>query len=331
MKMLLLLTSILVGTGAIIYGHIFLPYKGWKGEKLIVIDSEKTATSIFYKLEKEKIIKDARLALIVYKFMKEPVLRYGKYRFTAPISIKEVIEKLEKGEIVLKKVTIPEGLTMFETARLLASRGISSYNELIAEFNNTSYIKKLDSEAFNLEGYLFPDTYFLNPDQTAAEVANIMVSNFIKKYRLYLSNYVPTGKLRNTVTLASIIEKEAYLDEEKPIIASVYLNRLNEGIKLYADPTQIYWLKLTNRWEGVLTRKHLKINSPYNTYTNFGLPPSPICSPGLESLLATAKPADTPYLYFVSKNDGSHDFSVTLKEHNRKVAKYRQKREMRLK
>ena len=183
-------------------------------------------------------------------------------------------------------------------------------------------ISDLDPEASNLEGYLFPNTYSFAKGTSEDEVVTTLVSTF---RRLFTDEVRPhlapddERTLRQIAILASVVEKEARLDDERPIIAGVYFNRLERGIALYADPTVIYALKQEGRWDGNIRRPDLKLDSPYNTYLYPGLPPGPIASPGLASLRAAAQPAEVPYLYFVSRNDGSHVFASTLAEHNRNV------------
>ncbi len=183
-------------------------------------------------------------------------------------------------------------------------------------------IADLDPDAPDLEGYLFPDTYRFARGTGEAAIVDELVATFRRRYRDRLAGELAPGELRRLVTLASIVEKEARLDDERPLIAGVFANRLRRGMPLQADPTVIYALILLDRWDGNLRRPDLRIDSPYNTYRYPGLPPGPICSPGLASLEAAAAPADTPYLYFVSRNDGSHVFAATLAEHNRNVERW---------
>ncbi len=187
-------------------------------------------------------------------------------------------------------------------------------------------ILDLDPDAADLEGYLFPDTYSFARGAGEDQIVDLMVSTFRRNWEEVLaarSDVEPDP--RELVTLASIVEKEALLDDERPLIAGVYRNRLRRGIALYADPTVIYALKLRGTWDGNLRRPDLELDSPYNTYRYPGLPPGPICSPGLASLLAAADPAQTDYLYFVSRNDGTHVFASTLREHNRNVERWQRR------
>jgi UPF0755 protein len=189
---------------------------------------------------------------------------------------------------------------------------------------NASLVAELDSEAATLEGYLFPDTYALARRAGADAVVSAMVDRFRRSFGAELRDDAARRKmsLREVVTLASLIEKETAAPDERPLVSAVYHNRLARRMPLQADPTVIYALMRAGRWRGNLTRDDLQMNSPYNTYRFGGLPPGPIASPGLRSLEAAVRPAEVPYLYFVSRNDGTHAFAETLAEHNRNVREW---------
>jgi UPF0755 protein len=225
-------------------------------------------------------------------------------------------------------VTLVEGLDIDETVEALAAAGLGESGRLRAEFATPERISALDPAAGHLEGYLFPDTYRFAPGTAEREIADTLVANFRRQYAarvLPLRVATDSRPLRELVILASLVEKEAKLDAERPLIAAVYANRLRLGIGLYADPTIIHALKLLGRWNGNLTKNDLRMESPWNTYRVSGLPPGPICSPGLASLEAAARPADVSFLYFVSRNDGSHVFADTLAEHNRNVERWQKR------
>ncbi|MEE8137871.1 MAG: endolytic transglycosylase MltG, partial [Thermoanaerobaculia bacterium] len=261
---------------------------------------------------------------LVYR-LKDPPLKAGEYRFSGPAATPEVLERLIRGEVVTHAVTLVEGWTLEETARHLADQGFGDYDALLWEMSSPAEIADLDAEAPDLEGYLFPDTYSFARGTPEREIVTALVANFRRRYEGEIRPLLGPDdgrSVRQIVTLASVVEKEAQLDEERPLIAGVYANRLERGIALYADPTVIYALKKLGRWDGNLRRPDLEIDSPYNTYRYPGLPPGPIASPGLASLKAAAQPADVSYLFFVSRNDGSHVFAATLAEHNRNVYKW---------
>ncbi len=193
---------------------------------------------------------------------------------------------------------------------------------------NPGRIADIDAAAAHLEGYLFPDTYRFAPGTSEREIADTLVAAFRRQFDSRVRPLRAAGDsrpLRELVILASLVEKEAKLDAERPLIAAVYANRLRLGIGLYADPTIIHALKLLGRWNGNLTKSDLRMESPWNTYRVAGLPPGPICSPGLASLQAAARPADVSYIYFVSRNDGSHVFADSLAEHNRNVERWQKR------
>jgi UPF0755 protein len=217
-------------------------------------------------------------------------------------------------------------------AALYESRGFGRAGEFTAAASDAQPIRGLDPVARNLEGYLFPDTYNMPRHSTAGQLVTRMVTAFQKELTAELRAKADAHGLsvRELVTLASIVEKETGKPEERPLVAAVYANRLRIGMGLQCDPTVIYALQRVNRYTGNLTREDLQFDSPYNTYRYRGLPPGPIAAPGRASLEAAADPADVPYLYFVSRGDGTHVFAATLEEHNRNVYEYQKKPFMRL-
>jgi UPF0755 protein len=281
------------------------------------------SSAIVRHLQQEGIVRDQYIPVIYVKLARYgESLKAGVYEFSKPISAADVIDKLIRGDVILKSVTIREGLDRFAVGRLFAAEGFGredAWDKLTAEAES---IRDIAPEAKSLEGYLFPDTYKFNPGTPAKTIVQAMTQNFRKHFSGEM-NYITTGlTAHQTVTLASIVETEARLPQERPIVASVYFNRLQRHMLLGADPTVIYALKLANRWDGNIHKADLQIDSPYNTYRFTGLPPGPIASPGVASLQAAAAPAKTPYLYFVARHDGSHAFSSTIDEHNRNVQKY---------
>jgi UPF0755 protein len=256
-------------------------------------------------------------------------IKAGDYRFETPATPAEVLKRLVEGDIVLRRLTLPEGLTLREIARKMAGEKLAEEKDVIDLAFNAEFTKKLGVEANSLEGYLFPETYSFPKRTTTEQFLEMMVDMFRSK----LTRDILTGaserklNLHQLVTLASIIQKESGNVEEMPLISAVFHNRLKKGIALQADPTVIYGIK---DFDGNLTRKHLRTSTPYNTYTSRGLPPGPIANPGLDALRAAAFPAEVKYLYFVSRGDGTHIFSRTLKEHNQAVLKYQKRRRSRI-
>ncbi len=251
-------------------------------------------------------------------------LQAGEYRFTDPETPASVIGKLARGEVFVLPVTIPEGLTIKEMSKIFEGKGFGSAGDFVQAARNPALIRGLDPEARDLEGYLFPETYPLSRHTNAPRLVRLMTDAFERAFSPELREAARARGLstRQVVTLASIVEKETANPDERPLIASVYENRLRIGMALQCDPTVIFALERAGRYHGNLHHDDLSFDSPYNTYRYPGLPPGPIAAPGRASLAAVVHPADSKYLYFVSRNDGSHEFAATLEEHNRNVQKY---------
>lgn len=303
------------------------PFKGYSGpQRRLVIAEGASARQILATLEQEGVIADGRLArLYLIHVLDDPPLQAGEYRFAGELTTPQALDRLVRGEVVRHAVTVVEGRTLEQTAQTLAAAGLASRESLLAAMRRAGPIRDLDPQARDLEGYLFPDTYHFTRDTDATTIVATMVRTFRRRLADEVLPRVagePAPPLRELVTLASLVESEAAVDGERPTIAAVYRNRLDLGMALYADPTVIFALRRAGRWDGDLTRQDLRFDSPYNTYRYAGLPPGPICSPGLASLQAAAHPAAVPYLYFVSRNDGTHAFAETLAEHNRNVARW---------
>lgn len=305
------------------------PYAAYSEAQQIEIEPGTSAATILDRLEATGVLANATLTrLYLVHVLDGPSLKAGEYRFEEPMTPPEVLDKLIAGDVVTYRVTVVEGLTLEETGQHLADSGFGDFERFAAEMSDPARIADLDLAAESLEGYLFPDTYSFAKGTSEAEIVDTMVRSFRTRIAEELGDagFIPEpGALRELVALASIVEKEAALDEERATIAGVYANRLRRGIALYADPTVIFALKRLGRWDGNIRKPDLQIDSPYNTYRYPGLPPGPICSPGLASLLAALDPADVPYIYFVSRNDGSHVFATTLAEHNRNVNEWQKR------
>jgi UPF0755 protein len=273
-------------------------------------------------LESGVIVNDKFFILFVIKEGWQDDLKAGEYKFEKGATMSDVANKIVQGDVQLDKVIIPEGLTVKEIARLLDQKGIVPESEFINETQNKELIEDLLGPGVNsLEGYLFPETYSYSRSLTSKELITLMVQRFKAVYE-------PLSSLRNKInltdteilTLASIVEKETGAGFERPIISAVFQNRLRIGMKLDSDPTVIYGMG--NNYNGNLRKRDLRQYTEYNTYVIKGLPPSPIANPGEDSILAVLNPADVKYLYFVSKGDGTHHFSNSLREHQNAVNKY---------
>jgi UPF0755 protein len=251
-------------------------------------------------------------------------LQAGEYLFDRPLGAVDVIDRLVRGDIYARRITFPEGLTIEDMARIFESREFGPAARFIEAARDGSPIRDLDPIANDLEGYLFPDTYGLPRGIPASRLVALMVDRFRDTYSSDLRRRAEEQGLttRQVVTLASLVEKETGKAEERPLVAAVYRNRLKIGMGLQADPTVVYALQKAGRYNGNIRREDLALDSPYNTYRHAGLPPGPIAAPGKASLEAALVPAHVSYLYFVSRNDGSHLFAETLAEHNRNVRQY---------
>lgn len=251
-------------------------------------------------------------------------LKAGPYRFRTPLSPLQVVDLLVRGEVDLVRVTFPEGLTLREMAAVAEAHGYGPARTFLAAASERALIDRIDPGATSLEGYLFPDTYALRRDASPRDLVQAMAARGAQVLSPALRARAASRgwSLRQWVTLASVVEKETARPDERPIVAAVYANRLRVGMPLQCDPTVVYALQRAGRWDGNIRKGDLAIDSPYNTYRFPGLPPGPIAAPGLGALEAAAAPADVPYLYFVSRNDGTHAFAKTLAEHNRNVQQW---------
>ena len=300
------------------------PYKGYtEAAKRVEVRRGQRTSTILQQLQKAGVLRDEWIPLVYMKvFRARDSVKAGVYEFDKAMSPVAVIDKLVLGDVVLKSITIREGLDRFAIAKLFAAERLGTEAEWKKITDEPDLVHDIAPEATSLEGYLFPDTYKFDPGTPATTIVKAMVANFRKHWGDEIA-FISSGlNVQETVTLASIVETEAQLPRERPVVASVYLNRIRKHMLLGADPTVIYALKLANRWDGNIRKADLQIDSPYNTYRRPGLPPGPIANPGLASLRAAAAPATTPFYYFVAKNDGSHVFATTIQEHNANVEKY---------
>ena len=255
-------------------------------------------------------------------------IKAGEYRFAGLSSPRQVIQRLIGGDVFYRVITIPEGLTAMETIDLLARNDFGDHAKMELVLKKTDWIADMDPHAESLEGYLFPETYRFSRKADSTLIVKTMVDQFRKQFRKIMSESPPrTGwNTSRIVILASMIEKEVQKAEERPIVSSVYYNRLERRIPLACDATIIYALKLAGTYNGNIRKADLSMESPYNSYLNRGLPPGPIANPGADSLRAALQPDETEYLYYVSRNDGTHEFSKNYQSHERAVNKYQRSR-----
>jgi len=248
-------------------------------------------------------------------------LKAGEYLFAASMTPLEILDKIVRGDVRLYKLTVPEGYNLHQIAALVAQAGLASEDAFYKAATDPAAVRRHNIHASTFEGYLFPETYYFSPQSTSARIITKMVEQFQIVFTAEMRQRAREMNLsvHQVVTLASIIEKETGAAEERAVISSVFHNRLKRGMRLESDPTVIYGIK---SFDGNLTRKHLNMPTPYNTYIIKGLPPGPIANPGREAMMAVLYPADTRFLFFVSKKNATHYFSADLKSHNRAVRKY---------
>jgi UPF0755 protein len=280
-------------------------------------------------LQKAGIVRSAWAfeALVIWKTVSghgARSLKAGEYRFDHAVRMDEVYERLRRGDVYTITLVIPEGFNIFDIASAVAAAKLDSRDDFLnAERKDTELIAEWvpQGNATSVEGYLFPDTYKFSRHATAI----LMLTTMVREFRQETKRLGMTpDEVARTVTMASLVEKEVHIDRERPEVVSVFENRLAAGMPLQTDPAVIYASQLRGTWTGVIHQSELKSDSAYNTYTHAGLPPGPICNPGVASVLAALHPAKTDYLYFVADATGATKFAATLAEHNVNVAAYRE-------
>jgi UPF0755 protein len=315
----------LIGAGFLFY-QLFLPPSQAPEVVEFRVEQGESFSTIVRKLRERKVIPNERIFSLWARLSgSEKKIQWGLYRFELPLSPHEVLKRIVGGKGIFHRVTIPEGLTVKEIAELLAKMAVADKERFLAEATNPELLAALGLQGKSIEGYLFPNTYQFTPSTPEKEIILTMAEQFRKVFEPLISGQ-GHGQLtpHEILTLASIIEKETAIEAERPLVSAVFHNRLKLNMPLQSDPTVIYGIKDFN---GNLTRKDLQRSGPYNTYRMASLPPGPICNPGLSSIKAALQPAAVPYLYFVSKNDGSHFFSENLENHNRAVKAYQPRQE----
>ena len=271
--------------------------------------------------DNQLIANSLRFQIFVRLQKKAGSIKAGEYELSAAMSPAYLLGILSRGKVKRHRITLPEGLTMAEVGRRLSLKGLGNPSKFMSLAHDPSFCASLGIDAGNLEGYLFPDTYFFEKNISTAAILTTMVQRF---QAIFLPEWKDRAagsglSIHQVVTLASIIEKETGAPDERPLISSVFHNRLKRNMRLQSDPTVIYGIA---DFDGNITRRDLKTPTPYNTYVIKGLPPGPIANPGRQSLKAALFPAESNFCFFVSKNNNTHHFSVSLKEHNRAVRKY---------
>jgi len=312
----------LVAVAGFLAWALLAPYRGFADETFVQIPHGAGSSAMGEALQRAGVIRYSWAFLVERTLRPGAKLQAGEYRFAKDASVGDVFGRIARGDIYYFDFTAPEGSNIFDIARLLEEKGVMTSAEFLEAAFDTAPIRDLAPGAQTLEGFLFPSTYRLTHSTTAPQLARMMTGEFRKEWARLAKG--PVADPRRTVTLASLVEKETGVAEERPLVASVFTNRLAKGMRLECDPTTIYAALLDNRYRGKIHKSDLASANPYNTYQNAGLPPGPIANPGAASLEAALAPAETDFLYFVAKpGGGSHQFSATLAEHQKAVQAYR--------
>jgi UPF0755 protein len=326
---LLLAASAIAAAGWLAH-YVFTPSPG-SGEVIVEIPKGAGVRQIKTLLGQNGLIKDDFRFLILLRLLREiekkdpPRLRAGEFSLPLGLTPLELVRFLSSAKPVQHRITVPEGLTMAQTADIFAKAGWADQAVFLQLCQDQAFIRSLGLEADSLEGYLFPETYSLVRGETDERgIISAMTRRFFAVWKELDAAEEQDLNRHQLLTLASIVEKETGSAGERDLVAGVFRNRLRTGMRLQSDPTTIYGIKDFN---GNLTKADLRAATPYNTYVIKGLPPGPICNPGRAVLEAALRPAEVPYFYFVSRNDGSHQFSQTLEEHNRAVREYQKRRQ----
>ena len=319
LRAFLLVLILAAGAGA---GWLVFEPFGPTTETFVEIQPGSTTARIGRQLEAAGIVR-SRYGFDIVRWWTHSTLKAGEYRFDHPTTAADVYARMARGDVFTKPVTLPEGANIFEIAARLEQAGFGERQAFLNEAaRQVSLVTDLDPGAKSLEGYLFPDTYHFQRKVTPAQICAAMV----RRFRAVAGQIGLKGNVHRVVTLASLVERETALDAERPLVASVFENRLAKRMPLMTDPSVIYGLEVEGRWRGVIHESDLKRDTPYNTYLHAGLPPGPVANPGLRSLRAAMEPAKTDYLYFVAAGadpQGGSLFASNGKDHARNVAGYR--------
>ena len=324
-RLLAFLLVALAIAGAYLYSEVNSPYGDFTEPVLFEYVRGASGAGTAAALEELGVVRSRWLFLAARALRPGAVLMAGEYRFSAPDTPAGILAKFAAGDVYLRPLTIPEGLTRFEVSSLVAAAGYAGEDEFLQLTADPAPMRDLFPEATSLEGFLFPETYSLAKTATGKQILAAMLANFRQAFAAASQGVETDLSPYQTLTLASLIEKESGVPSERPLISAVFHNRLQRGMLLQCDPTIIYGLILEDRYRGTILLNDLKDPHPYNTYVHGGLPPGPIASPGAESLRAALSPADSEYIFFVAKPGGlgDHAFSSTLREHNQAVSRLR--------
>jgi UPF0755 protein len=319
MRKLFAFFIILLVAAVVWVGFSYVMSFGPSQQTFVEFKTGSSARHIATELKQAGIIRSRTAFLLLHLYRHKP-LKAGEYAFDHPDTLNHVYNRVARGDTYARVLVVPEGYNIFDIAAEIEDLGIDSQQNFLAQARSqVALVRDLDPQAPSLEGYLYPDTYRFPRKAKSPDVVAAMVKRFHQEAHLMELN----SDVHRIVTMASIVEKETAVRDERPLVAGVFYNRLSEHMALDTDPSVIYAALLGNRYRGTIYASDLKYSSPYNTYRHQGLPPGPISNPGKDSLLAAMHPSRTDYLYFVSDNQGHHRFSKTLEEHQRNVADYR--------
>jgi UPF0755 protein len=320
-RRLALVLLCVIGAVAYIGINLNTPYAGFNQEAFVDLPKGTDARQMAAILRNAGIVRYSWAFLVARAFRHGATLQAGEYHFTQPASVLDIFDRIRRGDVFYYELVVPEGKNMFDIAAAVERLDVFSAERFLAAARNPAPIRDLDPQAPTLEGYLFPNTYRLSRTTTPEQLCLAMTGKFREVWRSLHTD----ASAHRTVTLASLVEKEGYLPNERPIIAAVFARRLAIGMKLDCDPTTIYAALLAGTYRGAIHKSDLASGEPYNTYTHAGLPPGPIANPGVASIAAVLHPAGTDYLYFVARADGSggHNFSTDLAAQEANIVKYR--------
>lgn len=321
-----IISGLVLGVLIITFYQLYIPYNIKGSFQIVKINKGMNVRDIARLLKNKEIIRsEFPFEILVRITASQKKIRQGVYRLSSSQNLVEIFRIITEGRTGNLCVTIPEGFNIYQIANLLKNGWIILDKEKFIKLtSDKDFISNLDVDAKSLEGYLFPETYCFEPESDEEKVIKIMVKEFKKRVMTH-KEYQEQGKflglnMQEILTLASIIEKETAVSKERSFISAVFHNRLKEGMPLESDPTVIY--ALGERFDGNLKREDLHIDSEYNTYKYTGLPPTPICNPGIKSIESALYPSPVDYLFFVSKGDGTHIFSSDVEEHRENVIRY---------
>jgi UPF0755 protein len=323
--LILFILALLAGGGLAYF--CLTPFGSYSNPVFVEVEHGAPTVGVASTLEEQGVVRSRYLFLFLRLVQPHVRLQAGEYRFDEPLSPWGVFGKIQRGEIYYMELRVPEGSNLFDIAGLLAGLDSVRPEAFLEAAADPGLISDLDPLAPDLEGYLFPSVYRVTRRTTATELCRMMTSKFRKAWSSLPAD-AHSAQVHETVTLASLVEKETPTAAERPLVASVFVNRLNQGMPLQCDPTTVYAALIEHRYRGTIYKSDLASTNPYNTYSHAGLPPGPIANPGLASLTAALNPAQSDFLYFVARPDapGTHQFSTALADHQQAVGTYRHRR-----